>query len=193
MTQGDSERSDHGRRGPWSGDLGALIEALRRLSLQLGDVLLNHRLRPVNHRRARDDGADIRSAIDRRLQRAGSQANRPGAGATDTDPGAPGVAPPDTDARDAPFPAVQSSDLSSHLRGPGGVHLQLGESLQATTSEHVNKPSLAARRGDAAGARLHADLAQSAMRSASEHMPAAEYAAFKHSVAQWLQGLDEAQ
>ena len=85
----------------------------------------------------------------------------------------------------------QPSRFTEHSRHKAAKRLlpRMHEQLQNKTMEHINIALIMAREGNAEGARLHIDLAQNAMHTASRFMSREEYEAFEQKVERRLESL----
>ena len=62
------------------------------------------------------------------------------------------------------------------------MHPHMGEQMQHNTMDHINSALHLARKGDLQGARLHIELAESAMHMGGRYMSHDEYAVFENKV-----------
>jgi hypothetical protein len=74
------------------------------------------------------------------------------------------------------------SKYFSRHRGSAHVEPFMREKMRSNTLDHINKAMVLAKRGDAQGAKIHAGLAENAMRTAGEYMSDEEYRQFKEKV-----------
>jgi len=167
-------------------DLSGLLDDLHRLYLQVGGRLLHHRLQSSDSESAGRD-VNIEGKLGRRLEDVATQAQVNAAVDEASVPAA------EQDAASYRRPATRTSrgmigGLRSKLTGGfrrsvgSQSQLHLGEKMQASTWEHINKAQRLARLGKLESARLHAGLAENAMQTASRYMGEEEYAAFKSDV-----------
>ncbi len=63
-----------------------------------------------------------------------------------------------------------------------GLQPHLAVQMQAKTKEHINRALQLARRGNAEGAKVYVELAEQAMKTASQYMEKQDYATFKAEV-----------
>lgn len=70
----------------------------------------------------------------------------------------------------------------TQLRGSEPLEPFMRERMRKNALDHVNKALILARRGQAEGARLHAELAENAMRTAGEYMSDEEYRQFREEL-----------
>jgi hypothetical protein len=68
-------------------------------------------------------------------------------------------------------------------------HPDMGEKMRANTIEHIKKAMRLAKQGDEEGAKINADLADSAMKTAIEYMSEDEYVIFRQEVIKRLDAL----
>ena len=90
-------------------------------------------------------------------------------------------------AEDVPLrPNELSERLTDHHAERGSDH-GLGAKLRADTMDHLNRALLLAKQEHRDGAYVHAELAENAMRLASQHIPEPEYPAFREEVERRLE------
>jgi hypothetical protein len=84
-----------------------------------------------------------------------------------------------------------TNDLSSHLtkKNVQGNEDHIAEKLQKSVWEHVHSAHRFARSGKGDTAKLHADLATSAMKTLSHYLPADEYSDFLTEISSQLHSL----
>jgi len=90
--------------------------------------------------------------------------------------------------------AASHSDLSSHLHSnlsKSSDSGHLGEKLKASAWDHIHTSLRTAREGKSDLAKMHAGLANEALRQASHHMTDEEYIELKTSILEELQKLRE--
>ena len=168
-------------------DLSSLIEALNALFLQISRRLLGHRLE--SHASSTDGGksVDISYALNDHLKRVAAAAPKR-ADENQERAETPGAAKMSEPSASQPVESSGRSLLSglSERLGRMGRRLSvqphMGEKMQASTMDHINKALHLARQGNAQGAIMHTKLAESAMRTASEYMPEEAYEGFKEKV-----------
>lgn len=188
------------KRGLPDRDLGILLGILRRLHHQIRALLWQtwmDKHRPTETPRA---DVDIANRMRDHLERAAAEAGK-GAGhnADPRDHDRPYRTPlrgrgqnkHKLDGKDLPLTATE---FSRHLQNTGGGRVMeprlLGERMQKSTLEHINQALLLARSGDTAGAKLHAGLAENAMKTAAHHMAPASFASFSAAVEERLRTLE---
>jgi hypothetical protein len=85
--------------------------------------------------------------------------------------------------------AAAAPDFTQHFHDRGADELvgaSVGEKITSRALEHMNKALLLARKGDRANARLHADIANSAVKEAARYMSEGEYREFVNMVKERL-------
>jgi hypothetical protein len=89
--------------------------------------------------------------------------------------------------------AKESNQLSEHGKRQAVNRLlpSMNQKLQRTTMEHINISLILAREGNTEGARLHIDLAESAIHTAGRFMTHKEYEIFEMKVEHRLQSIIE--
>lgn len=93
--------------------------------------------------------------------------------------------------RGAPVTAEVSSQIAEHNKRNAASRLlpRMNEQLQSNTMEHINISLILAREGNTEGARLHINLAENAMHSASRFMSPEEYKIFEQQVERRLESI----
>jgi len=187
---------DRGRCKIHGGDLpvstlGTLINALRELFTQMASRLLHERLQRQNGSVKKRGSVPIRSLMAKHIaesaERAGQQQRAAGEESRAASaPASGGFA--DTGAlkggSEPTRPGV-FSDLSQRFarhRSQAKLEPFMAEKMRANTLEHVNKALALARQGNAQGAQIHAELAETAMETAGEYMSDDEYGWLKETV-----------
>ena len=163
-----------------NGRLSNLIRALRELSAQIfSRVLLGRMERRAGGAAAGSNALPIRALVAECVAEPAAVSGSPAA--TEPVAEAPVGAQPPT--REASPPLV--NDLSGRFarhRGQRGLDSLMAEKMRATTLEHLNRALILARRGQGDGARIHADLAETAMETAAKYMSEEEYRALESEV-----------
>jgi hypothetical protein len=163
-------------------DLAGLIESLQRLLHRVGSLLWESRLSDAHGPNPSAEVAiaqRLSSHLERTIKDADSHWSTvpPEEGAEETGevhrtsraPLAEG-----SKAGGSPAPIRRTSSLNLEPR--------VGEQLQRRTIDYINTSLRMARYGDKAGAKLHAELAENAMRTAVQYLSAEEFQDFKTSV-----------
>ena len=190
----DAETPDPKRdeRHGLAGELAALLDALQALYTQISTKLWHRRMEPPPPSALAGDSADITGALSGHIERTAAEA---ASGAIDNPPEKPTEHPVKSvpaGGKKRPEPGMRLfSGFTRHLRrrGRGAGQRHLGEKLRADTLRHINDALRLARRGDAQGAKLRTELAESAMRTASNYLPEEEYLAFKQELEERLKGI----
>ena len=88
---------------------------------------------------------------------------------------------------------TELSELSKYYQQKVRVEQQphMSEQMQRNTMDHINTALHLARKGDKQGARLHIELSESAMHTASRFMSHEEYAVFEKKIEARLQHIME--
>ncbi len=182
MPEKASDKLESGEKSAGSVDLRGLIDSLSRLFFVVSARLWGHRLREQPRPGTAGDSVDIGSALDGHLAHVASQAVEADVSAAADNAPQESGSPRAVHAAKGPGLLTGLAERLS-LKGRGPVmQPQMSEQMQANTLDHINKAVLAARRGNVDGARMHTQLAQSAMRTASEYMSEDAYRAFKDDV-----------
>jgi hypothetical protein len=163
-------------------DLGGLLDSLYRLYLQISHRLLDGRLE-FNDTPTSPRDVNIGSKLDRRLADVAAVAGEQDGDKSAAAVGAASAARPVPQRPEGRVGGLRGMLVRGFRRRPVTRSQQhLGEKMQASTWEHINKAHLAARQGKLETARMHAGLAQNAMETASRYMRDEEYEAFKTDV-----------
>jgi hypothetical protein len=174
-----------------NGRLNNLIRTLRELSAQIASRVLLGRI-------TRQEGAKpLRSALQIRdlvadcvtepcggIGPAAEEAPAEPPGETrppSQDPSPDSAAtPPSKESSPSMFNDL--SGLFARHRGQAGLDSLMAEKMRANTLDHLNRALILARRGEGEGARIHADLAETAMETAAKYMSEEEYRALEAEV-----------
>ena len=162
-------------------ELKALIDLLSGLYMKMSTRLWLDRLNKEKYSNIPGETGNIGDSLEEYFER------------TAADPSASVSATPaeshwdEAPHRPAVIPADQSivSRLARFFRRknrPGHLPPQLGEKLQSSALEHINKAMRLSRQGNREGAKLHARLAEDAMREAGRYMQDDAYLDFKQKV-----------
>ncbi len=187
---GETPSPERGKRRLLFNELAVLLDSLRTLYTRISAELWHRRTQPPAPSALVGESADIAASLSGHIERSAAEAS------TETSPGVDGL----TERSDAVrkkskhLPTSRLfSDLSSRFRGKGGsvASQHLGEKMRADTMRHINMALRLAKRGDARGAKVHAELAESAMKTASQYLPEEEYRVFKQDVETQLKDIAE--
>ncbi len=176
--------------------IGSLIRQLRNLYARMAMGTLEARREKLNGT-GQQVGDDVSRLLSEHLERLAA-AKRP-----DDPPKAPGtntISITDTEVGDRPSRKRSALDsehpvgeLSNHFHELEVAELTgegVGEGVKRRVLEHINTSLRLARRGDSAGARIHADIARSAMREAVHYLSGEEYRQFTAAVKERLERLE---
>ncbi len=195
---GDAEKkpAEAPERHFFADELRALMGALQHLYFSVSSQLLHRRLQPPNPSSMAGDSADISASLaahlDQTAQNSSATANTGGAAP------APSAESTGAGAGIRRRSATERSglgifgDLSKHFRqGRARVDVSphMSEKMRANTMDHISKALRLARQGNAQGAKVHADLAEHAMKAASQYMPEEQYRVFKQEVENRLKSI----
>lgn len=183
-------------RGLPDRDLGILLKVLHRLHQQIKALLW--RTWMDKHRPGESPRAEVAIAMRMRAHLEQTAAEAKMAAEADT----PSMDQSKT--RRTPLPSrghgpkdspLIATEFSRHIQNTGGGRVMeprmLGERMRKSTLEHINQALVLARAGDTAGAKLHAGLAENAMKTAAHHMSSAGFAAFSATVEERLRTLED--
>ena len=167
-------------------DFSSLLDALTSLYMRIGGRLLHGRMSSgENTGQVRE--TDIEAKLERRLHDVSARAMEEQDRSSAASSGEPADIQPST-SEPAPNKRGKLGRLGKRLvsglsrRPTVQSQLHLSEKMQASTWEHINKAQLLARQGKMESARMHAGLAESAMRTAARYMGEDEYSAFEKDV-----------
>lgn len=181
-------------------ELQALIHSLQTLYLQISSRLLYSRMVTKSEPTASRESPQIQDLLANRINRAAATSEETARADTEkepalTVPASTGGSIPPTGARDPGHtrPTLFNALSGYFTRRRSSVHFHpfMREKMQANTLEHINKALALARQGHAQGARIHAELAESAMKTAGEYMSDDEYHRFRDDVETRLHGAQE--
>lgn len=184
----DSEESgsEKQKRSMLVNELAALLDALRKLYAQISVKLWHRRMEPSPPSPLAGESADITGSLNGHIERSVSEARASSEPSPSAD--SPMESPAGFGTRHKEkrlLPGVRLfSGLSKYFkrRGGGAGYRRLGEKMRAETTRHINEALRLARRGDVQGAKVHTELAESAMKTASRYLPEEEYRAFQQDV-----------
>ena len=183
---GETSSPERGKRRLLVDELAALLDSLRTLYTQISAKLWHRRMQPPEPSPMAGDSADITGSLSGHIERSAAEARAssepsPGADSSMERSGRSGTV--HKKPRQSPTSRLFSG-LSRYFRrrgGSAGYH-RLGEKMRADTTRHINQALRLAKRGDARGAKVRAELAESAMKTASQYLPEEEYRTFKQHV-----------
>jgi len=178
------------------GELQTLLSSLLGLYSQVSSRLLSSRMSTQQGPATPREGLPIVDLLDHHIEQTAAAAQQSRSTASDEAASATPAAPESRSIAAAGKTGPRRSGsgifgaLSSHFgRHRNATHSEplLREKMRANTLEHINRARVLAKRGDAKGAKVHAALAESAMRTAGEYMSDEEYRQFKEEVETRLQ------
>lgn len=189
-----------GKRHFLTDELHALMNALQHLYLSISSKLVTRRIEPRAPSAMAGDSADIAASLDAHLgqQAEASQRALAERAAQVNGQAEQAIASEGEQHVKRHRPEGKRSGLglfgvlSKHFRrgaAKGDALASLGEKMKANTTDHINKALRLARQGNAQGAKMHAELAENAMKTASAYMPEDEYKAFKEMVENRLKSI----
>lgn len=179
-----------------------MIPALRELYGTIASRLLDGRLLTKRTSTTARYSVRIRDAMADHIARSAAKSNQ-AEGAAAADEGTV-PAPPATDRFTSPQERKMDPDrtkpglfsaLSERFarhRSQAKLEPFMREKMRANTLKHVNKALALARQGQAEGAKIHAELAETAMKTAGEYMSDDEYGQFQEEVEARLRSTSEA-
>ena len=174
-------------------DIAALIELIKGLYSRVVSLDLKKRMSAHQQGGAADAGHDIATTLAEDIEKlAGSNSSA----ANDT---ASGTDSRPVQRRSRSRPRIDRKNPQSTRRvteltrffkeAVNGSTLQphVGEKLKASVWEHIDTSMRLARKGETVSARLHADVANNALKEAARYMPKEDYNAFYAQVKKRLQ------
>lgn len=176
--------------------LRALLNALRDLYLRMGTTLLHKRMQPPASPPTAGSSANIADSMRDHIEQtaakvATSEQSGPDAdslAAVEATAGQPASAGRNDEAlRPNLFDGLAKRFRRNRQAGKLEPHLR--EKMRTNTLAHINKSMRFARQGKAEAAKIHAELAESAMKTASEYMTEEEYRAFEQDVKEKLKAI----
>jgi hypothetical protein len=172
-------------------ELQTLLGSLLGLYAQVSSRLLNSRMRTKQESAASREGIPVEKLLARHIDEtaaAFAQAQRASDGekpaaSPRTSRTRPTVSADKAGAR-RPAAGLLGALSQYFDRHPSSPHCEplVREKMRSRTLDHINKALVLARQGDAERAKIHAGLAESAMRTAAEYMSDEEYREFTAQV-----------
>ncbi len=182
-------------------DITALIETLKSLYSRIASLELKRRMDAYRKGDGAEPSHDIATALAEDIDKlAVSSDTGPGAAVSDTSSETGSTAaqhgsgtrrPVD---RKHPQVAYRFMELIRFFKASNNASTmqpQLAEKLKASVWEHINTSLRLARAGEAASAKLHADVANNALKEAARYMPKEDYNAFYAQVEKQLREIRE--
>ncbi len=182
-TDGIEPTPENAPDGPLAGELKALIDKLLKLRMEISSRLLDFRLQAPKSSASARDSVDISNILKDQIDDFVTESKR--VEQTPANQVAESIQPEEgtmsaghTTTGDET--ARSTAGPSEHPGGRGMTHgHSMSEKMQINTLDRINKALRLAKQGDLQGAYIHAELAESAMKMANEHMSEMEYEAFK--------------
>lgn len=183
---GETPNPESGKGRLLAHELAALLDSLRRLYTRISAHLWQRRMQPPEASALAGESADIADSLSGHIERSAAEARASPESFADAQSARERSGRSGT-IRKKPrqSPSFRLFDaLSKHFKRSGGSagYHRLGEKMRADTLRHINKALRLAKRGDTRGAKVHAGLAENAMKTASQYLPEEEYRAFKQDV-----------
>ncbi len=175
-------------------DMGDLIQELKQLYKLISQHLWHRRMSEAKPGEARQS-AEIHASLSEHVDIDAGDRNTREEGAETVGPLGPQEQPVARKSAEKGPRLGLFKALSQHFsRRRRAVHAQphLAKQMQEQTHNHINRALQLARQGQAGNAKMHLELAEQAMRTASQYMPEAEYAEFKEKVEERLQEVRKA-
>lgn len=180
---------------PNQGDSG-LLEALKRLYLKIVSRYVDQRQTAYHSTADGDLHQAITTALERRIESLSAD-GKAAVAAPAGDAGASAKHANHSPGGDwVPVEHGVANDLSRHFEQThtGSTFLpEVGEKLKKSTWEHIHAALRSARQGDAKTAKLHADIANNALREAAHYLPPQDYTSFAAAVGDMLAGNERRQ
>ena len=170
-------------------ELTRLIGDLRALYEKISVLRLRSRMESRTPGRPSAEDVDIAGPLKTYIETTAADGGESGA-FLDTDSGSDGLVEQESDAGFLGTGRRLFGDLSNwwRLGGRGSRIMEphMAEKLQKSATEHINRALLLGKQGKVGAAKVHADLAESAVKAAAQYMGEAEYQAFKAQVRERL-------
>jgi hypothetical protein len=170
----------------------SLIGYLQDLYGRLVQAIFEIRSRDFSGSKPADAGQGIQNLLSERMEKLAAASEKP-AGGGDRESGRGPVERP---LSVGPRPVRRSGeggdaapDFTQHFHDRGADELvgsSVGDKIKARAVEHINKALLLARQGDMTNARMHAGIADSAVKEAARFMDGKEYGEFVELVKERL-------
>ena len=169
----------------------ALLEALQSLYSQIVSLVLGQRMhRAANSTRAatpRDIGDSLSAYIEKVSREKRERPKPPPDESAQAQPAPKGPSPAPMPPVEIPEPPAQipSDGLSRHFKATrtgSALHPHIGEQLKVRVWDHIHEAVRTAHDGDAKTAKLHVEIANSALKEAAQHMSDEDYQAFVAAV-----------
>ncbi|KPK40345.1 MAG: hypothetical protein AMJ69_02625 [Gammaproteobacteria bacterium SG8_47] len=177
-------------------DDNALLEALQRLYSQLVSLVLGQRMSYASKERGgatpHDIGRSLTEYVEQ-VSRTSTKQRKPAPeGAHPGPQAAKPISPSEAHRIDIPqaLTTTPSDGLSRHFKATRtGSALQphVGDQLKKRVWDHIHEAVRIAHDGDAKTAKLHVEIANSALKEAAQHLPEDDYNAFAADVAAKIQ------
>jgi len=186
----EESQSNSLKRRFLSDELNALLDSLLNLQMQISSMLLSSRMRSFKPSNNARNGTDIAEQLKDKIAHTVTESKTSGHASE--------IPSSNSIRRDKAAPAgsaVHTKQSSPELRLFIGLSNSLSkrvaahkiqpsmtEKMEAKTMEYINKAMRLAKQGNAEGAKVNAELAESALKTVIEYMPEEEYQAFTKEV-----------
>lgn len=180
-------------------ELHGLIDALQNLHSHISSLLASARIRPSKPFSGHRDSLNIADSLKEYIVKEASEPRAPGRepvhrNLESAQPKKEMSVGSAEHAEPHSTPHRQENTLSQYLSRKAtdhDHHPDMSEKMRANTIEHIKKSIRLTKQGDVEGAKLNAELADSAMRTAIEYMTEDEYVLFREEVMRRLDALQE--
>jgi hypothetical protein len=167
-----------------NGEIKTLIGTLQQLYSRLVEMIIGVRGRIGSTKGGGGSKQDVANLLSDRLDKLAAASEREGESSRGEQIGtdernSPGVGEQRSHQR--PSEGEAAPEFTQHFHDRGADELvgaSVGEKIKSRALEHINKALLLARQGDRANARLHAEIANGAVKEASRFMTEGEYQEF---------------
>jgi hypothetical protein len=175
-----------------NGEIKTLIGTLQALYSRLAQMVIGVRGQAGPKKGGGGSEQGVENLLSERMEKLVAVSEREGKGFKGE--ATPGTlhSPPSVGAQRShrrPPEGAAEPEFTQHFHDRGADELvgaSVGEKIKSRALEHMNKALLLARKGDRENARLHADIANSAVKEAARYMSEGEYGEFVNLVKERL-------
>jgi hypothetical protein len=167
-----------------NGEFKTLIGTLQALYSRLAQLVIGMRGQTGAKKGGGDSEQGVENLLSDRLEKLAAVSDRERRGSKGEATQGTLHSPPGVGAqrsRPSPTEGAAIPEFTQHFHDRGADELvgaSVGEKIKSRALEHMNKALLLARKGDRENARLHADIANSAVKEAARYMTEEEYGKF---------------
>ncbi len=191
MSRNTEEPQSNSQKNRFLADeLNALLDALLNLQTQISSMLLSSRMQSFKPSDNARNGTDIAEQLKDKIAHAvtesrtsGHASEVPSSNSIRQDKAAPdgSAAPTKQSSPELRLFIGLSNSLSKRV-ATHKIQPRMTKKMEAKTMEYINKAMRLAKQGNAEGAKVNAELAESALKTVIEYMSEEECQAFKKEV-----------